>query len=46
LLRDLQARRVIDDIAAWTADPAAPLPSGADRHAGSVLAERRAEQSR
>ena len=46
LLRDLQAQRVIDDIAAWTADPAAPLPSGADRHAGAVLAERRAERSR
>ncbi|SEH28874.1 alpha/beta hydrolase [Magnetospirillum fulvum] len=31
LLRDLQAARVLDDIAAWTADPTAPLPSGADR---------------
>jgi len=35
LLRDLQAARVIDDIAAWTADPAAELPSGADRRAAA-----------
>src|SRR5690606_13903404 len=33
LLRDLQADRVIDDILAWTANPTAPLPSGADRQA-------------
>jgi alpha-beta hydrolase superfamily lysophospholipase len=32
LLRDLGGRRVIDDIAAWIADPARPLPSGADRN--------------
>lgn len=30
LLRDLQAEVVWADIAAWIADPAAPLPSGAD----------------
>ena len=30
LLRDLQAERVWRDIAAWIADPAAPLPSGAE----------------
>ena len=30
LLRDLQARVVIDDVAAWIAAPAAPLPSGAE----------------
>ncbi|MGF1641761.1 MAG: alpha/beta hydrolase [Rhodospirillales bacterium] len=33
LLRDLQAETVWADIAAWIADPAAPLPSRADRHA-------------
>ncbi len=37
LLRDLQAQVVIDDIAAWVADPAAPLPSGADRAASGKL---------
>ena len=31
LLRDLKGRRVIDDIVAWIANPALPLPSGADR---------------
>ena len=30
LLRDLNAQIVLDDIAAWIADPAAPLPSGSD----------------
>lgn len=39
LLRDLQAARVIEDIAAWTADPAAPLPSGADTTALAKSAE-------
>lgn len=38
LLRDLQAQVVIDDIAAWIADPSAPLPSGADRAASEKLA--------
>jgi len=28
LLRDLDAARVLGDVAAWIADPAAPLPSG------------------
>jgi acylglycerol lipase len=37
LLRDLQAQVVIDDIAAWVADRAAPLPSGADRAASAKL---------
>ena len=31
LLRDLEAKAVHDDIAAWIADRRAPLPSGADR---------------
>ena len=31
LLRDLEAKAVHDDIAAWVADRRAPLPSGADR---------------
>lgn len=30
LLRDLDSQTVFDDIAAWLADPAQPLPSGAD----------------
>ncbi len=38
LLRDLQAETVWKDIAAWIADPRAPLPSGADRRADEVLA--------
>jgi alpha-beta hydrolase superfamily lysophospholipase len=38
LLRDLDAATVIDDVAAWIADPAAPLPSGADLHARRALA--------
>ncbi len=38
LLRDLDAATVIDDVAAWINDPAAPLPSGADRHARRALA--------
>ncbi|TAN73057.1 MAG: alpha/beta hydrolase [Magnetospirillum sp.] len=39
LLRDLQAQVVVDDIAAWIAAPAAPLPSGADATADRKLAE-------
>ena len=39
LLRDLGAARVIDDIAAWIDDRAAPLPSGADRR-GKLRAPR------
>jgi len=38
LLRDLDAAVVLGDIAAWIADPKAPLPSGADRYARLVLA--------
>ncbi|WP_227010096.1 alpha/beta hydrolase [Pelagibius marinus] len=37
LLRDLQAQVVIDDIAAWTGDRAAPLPSGAEETAAAAL---------
>jgi len=33
LLRDLQARVVLDDIVQWIADPNAPLPSGAEAQA-------------
>jgi len=40
LLRDLQAATVVDDVAAWIADPAQPLPSGADRRANEELARR------
>ena len=42
LLRDLEAATVIDDIAAWIADSAGTLPSGADRRAEEELARRRA----
>ncbi|MEM7221868.1 MAG: lysophospholipase [Pseudomonadota bacterium] len=38
LLRDLQAAVVLTDIEAWIADPAAPLPSGADLQASEDLA--------
>ena len=37
LLRDLKAQIVWDDIVAWTADPAAPLPSGAGKAAAEAL---------
>jgi acylglycerol lipase len=43
LLRDLQAKVVIDDIAAWVADRDAALPSGADRAASEKLATLAAE---
>jgi len=33
LLRDLEAKVVLDDIAHWIGDPRAPLPSGAEAHA-------------
>lgn len=33
LLRDLQGEIVIEDVAQWVADPAAPLPSGAEHRA-------------
>jgi hypothetical protein len=45
LLRDLQAETVWRDIAAWIADPAAPLPSGADARAAKMLAADRAAGS-
>ena len=38
LLRDLEAATVRDDIVAWIADPAAPLPSGGDALAAQVMA--------
>ena len=38
LLRDLDAAAVRDDIVAWIADPAPPLPSGGDALAAQVLA--------
>jgi len=41
LMRDLQAETVLGDIAAWIADPAAPLPSGADKAAADELQRRR-----
>lgn len=37
LLRDLQAEVVIADIAAWTRNPSAPLPSGAENYAAAAL---------
>jgi alpha-beta hydrolase superfamily lysophospholipase len=40
LLRDLHAERIWRDIAAWIEDPHAPLPSGADKRAQKILAEK------
>lgn len=37
LLRDLQAAVVVADVAAWTRDPAGPLPSGAEDYAAAAL---------
>jgi acylglycerol lipase len=37
LLRDLNAEQVLDDIVAWIADPTAPLPSGGDALASTLL---------
>jgi alpha-beta hydrolase superfamily lysophospholipase len=37
LLRDLQAKVVLTDIAAWIRHPGQPLPSRADQRAGEVL---------
>jgi len=39
LLRDLGRARVLADVLAWLADPAAALPSGADRAAAAWLAQ-------
>jgi alpha-beta hydrolase superfamily lysophospholipase len=39
LLRDKDRAVVIGDVTAWIADPAAPLPSGAERAAAGWLAE-------
>ncbi|HLJ64351.1 MAG TPA: lysophospholipase [Stellaceae bacterium] len=38
LLRDLDAELVMRDVEAWIKDAAQPLPSGADRNGGAVLA--------
>jgi acylglycerol lipase len=37
LLRDLGAEAVLDDVAAWIIDPKAPLPSGGDVVAQSII---------
>jgi acylglycerol lipase len=37
LLRDLGAEAVLDDIAAWIVDPLAPLPSGSDHLAQTII---------
>jgi alpha-beta hydrolase superfamily lysophospholipase len=42
LLRDLQAKAVLTDIASWIAHPHRPLPSEADRRARTVLKEQAA----
>ncbi|MDR3436815.1 alpha/beta hydrolase [Telmatospirillum sp.] len=39
LLRDLEAKIVLNDIIAWIRNPAAPLPSGADQRANDRLAD-------
>ena len=38
LMRDLDGPTVIGDVESWIIDPAAPLPSGADRHGEGLLA--------
>lgn len=38
LFKDLEAKLVIDDVAAWIEEPQSPLPSGADQHAVEALA--------
>lgn len=38
LLRDLQADKVLGDIAAWVGDPKVPLPSGAERDVRTLVA--------
>jgi alpha-beta hydrolase superfamily lysophospholipase len=40
LLRDLEAKRVEDDVESWIFKPEAPLPSGADRRGVQILAQR------
>lgn len=42
LLRDLKGQVVVDDIAAWIANPRDPLISGADRAARELVAEKAA----
>jgi alpha-beta hydrolase superfamily lysophospholipase len=46
LLRDLQAQVVVDDIAAWTRDRQAPLPSRAEDHAAAALSRAAAQGGR
>ncbi len=45
LLRDLGAEVVLRDVAAWIADRAQPLPSGADGRARAALAEDAAKEA-
>jgi len=45
LLRDLQAEVVMADIADWIGSNAAPLPSGADRHADTALRDEEVERA-
>jgi len=40
LLRDLEAPVVLHDVESWIADRARPLPSGADRNTGPLVAAR------
>ena len=44
LLRDLEARIVLDDVVSWIKHPDRPLPSGADRRMAEELARRAAER--
>jgi alpha-beta hydrolase superfamily lysophospholipase len=46
LMRDLQAKVVIDDALAWMEHPNQPLPSGADRHGGMQVRDATAEPKR
>ncbi len=40
ILRDLEAHKVLNDIAAWMTDFTKPLPSGADKRADKVLIQK------
>ena len=46
LLRDLEGPIVAADVASWVLEPAAPLPSGADREAADAFSPGASQVSR